>query len=253
MSVLRYPGGKTRAAAILEKYIPEDVDTLCSPFFGGGSFELFLKNKRNIKIIANDKYEPLINFWKVLQENKEILHQQVKEIKAVFNQDMFKVCKVKLHDISVDKVERAACFFAVNRSSFSGSTCSGGFSKESAEKRFNDSSIGKLLEIDLSDIEFYNEDFQTFVERHPNTFMYLDPPYYLESKSRLYGDQGNLHINFNHNKLAELLAPRQLWVMSYNDCTKVRELYKDCVVDEASWAYGMNKKKTSCEVVIYRE
>ena len=37
-SALRYPGGKTRACKILEKFILTDYTTICSPFMGG-SFE----------------------------------------------------------------------------------------------------------------------------------------------------------------------------------------------------------------------
>ena len=43
-SPLRYPGGKTRACKILDKVIKEnfnmgEIETIVSPFFGGGSFE----------------------------------------------------------------------------------------------------------------------------------------------------------------------------------------------------------------------
>ena len=60
MSALRYPGGKTRAIKILDTYILNNIGELYSPFFGGGSFELFVQNKYNIPIFANDKFEPLI-------------------------------------------------------------------------------------------------------------------------------------------------------------------------------------------------
>ena len=57
-SPLRYPGGKTRACKILDEIIVNNnikIDTIISPFFGGGSFEFYLENKYKIKIIANDK------------------------------------------------------------------------------------------------------------------------------------------------------------------------------------------------------
>ena len=41
----------------------------------------------------------------------------------------------------INKFVKAAYFFAINRSSFSGVTLSGGFSKESSIKRFTKSSI----------------------------------------------------------------------------------------------------------------
>lgn len=39
-SLLRYPGGKTRAVDFITKFFPQRLDRLLSPFFGGGSIEL---------------------------------------------------------------------------------------------------------------------------------------------------------------------------------------------------------------------
>ena len=69
VSPLRYPGGKTRACKIIDNILTEQFDitqydTLCSPFFGGGSFEFYFQNKYNHKLIVNDKFPPLYHFWK---------------------------------------------------------------------------------------------------------------------------------------------------------------------------------------------
>ncbi len=64
-SPLRYPGGKTRACDILDEIINEkgfDKSVVISPFFGGGSFEFFLRTKYDSKLIVNDKFKPLISF-----------------------------------------------------------------------------------------------------------------------------------------------------------------------------------------------
>ena len=50
-SVLRYPGGKYRARKILYNEMPENVDTVLSPFLGGGSFELYLTDN-NINAVS---------------------------------------------------------------------------------------------------------------------------------------------------------------------------------------------------------
>ena len=75
ISPLRYPGGKTRACKIIDNIISEHFDisqfnTLCSPFFGGGSFEFYFQNKYKYKLIVNDKFTPLFNFWKQIKTNK---------------------------------------------------------------------------------------------------------------------------------------------------------------------------------------
>ena len=69
VSPLRYPGGKTRACKIIDDVIMnhfnlQNFDVIISPFFGGGSFEFYLQNKYGLKLIVNDKFTPLYNFWK---------------------------------------------------------------------------------------------------------------------------------------------------------------------------------------------
>ena len=89
-SLLRYPGGKTRAREILynvyqEYFLDKNFDTVYSVFFGGGSFELFLnKEPFYMKVVANDKLYELINFWKNVQSNSEELYKIVKNLKNVY-------------------------------------------------------------------------------------------------------------------------------------------------------------------------
>ena len=66
----------------------------------------------------------------------------------------------------------------------------------------------------------------------------------------LYGMNGDTHIGFNHFALAELLKKRDRWILSYNDCKNIRELYKDNQILTVEWIYGMSKDKKSNEVVI---
>lgn len=193
-SPLRYPGGKTRACKVLETYFDSTNDVAISPFFGGGSFELYLQSKYNIKIIANDKFQPLYNFWQEAKTNKS---QLIKDIKAVgpVNKDKFLELK--------NNVNNAKNYFIVNRCSFSGSTTSGGFSNEASTKRFTASSIQRIADLDLSNVDFYNEDFSTFIPRHPEGFMFLDPPYFV--KSKLYG----VKDEFDHQLLYDIIKDRK--------------------------------------------
>jgi DNA adenine methylase len=251
MSVLRYPGGKTRAIKIFEQYIPKDTTEIVSPFFGGGSFELYLNKTKNIKIYANDKFTPLVNFWKCLKRCKEELIKEIKKLRPLTKEKFLEI-REKLKDDNLEVIKQASYYFAVNRSSFSGSTCSGGFSKESAEKRFTESSISRLEEMKLKNVKFYNEDFEDFIISFENNeFMFLDPPYYLEKGNRLYGKGGDLHSNFKHKKLYKLLKKRTNWMLCYNDCEFIRNLYKKFKIKEVDWNYGMNKSKKSSEIIIF--
>ena len=74
-TVLRYPGGKSRAVRHIVPLLPS-ADVYVSPFFGGGAIELHLAQSMNKKIIANDKFEPLYNFWKCVQEDAKHVHTE---------------------------------------------------------------------------------------------------------------------------------------------------------------------------------
>ena len=63
--------------------------------------------------------------------------------------------------------------------------------------------------------------------------------------------QGDMHEGFNHAGLSELLKGRTDWILCYNDCQYIRDLYKDCKIEKVCWAYGMNSTKESSEVLIF--
>jgi DNA adenine methylase len=80
--------------------------------------------------------------------------------------------------------------------------------------------------------------------------IFLDPPYYLEKASTLYGNNGDMHDTFDHYKLYKCLLTKKNWLMTYNNCDYIKNLYKDFIIIETSWSYGMNKSKKSSEIVI---
>ena len=69
---LRYPGGKSRACVKMDPYFPDmgNYIEFREPFLGGGSVAIHVSKKYpHLKIWVNDLYEPLVNFWRQLQEN----------------------------------------------------------------------------------------------------------------------------------------------------------------------------------------
>ena len=84
-----------------------------------------------------------------------------------------------------------------------------------------------------------------------NNIIFLDPPYYLKNKSKLYGNNGDMHETFDHEKLFEIISKRKNWIMTYNNCDYIKNLYKKFKIIETSWTYGMNKTKKSSEILIF--
>jgi len=159
-----------------------------------------------------------------------------------------------------DPIMQSCMYFVINRCSFSGATLSGGFSVDASNKRFTESSIQRIKRLDLRSIDFYNVDGIEFMENmlrddsiRNGAFLFLDPPYYLESKSKLYGHKGNMHESFDHDKLCTYLKALSCeipWMMTYNNCDHIKNLYKNYTIIDTRWAYGMNASKASSEMVI---
>jgi DNA adenine methylase len=256
ISPLRYPGGKTRACKKLEVIINKyfnlnSFNTLISPFFGGGSFEFFIQNNYNINIIANDKFNPLYTFWNTCIYDKNNLYQKLIEFINKIDKNIFIDFRQKIMNEKND-LTKSIMYFIINRCSFNGSTLSGGFSLEASKKRFTMSSINKINNLNLTKFSIYNLDFLDFINNYydESRLMFLDPPYYLEKGSKLYGNNGDMHENFNHDKLFQCLFNKKNWFMTYNNCEYIKKLYKDFIIIDLEWSYGMNKSKSSSEIII---
>jgi len=237
ISLLKYPGGKTRAIHEFEKYIPRDVTTMYSPFFGGGSFEIYCANKYGLNILANDKFEPLFNFWNCVFNNKEKVFIEVEKLFPI-TKERFGVYKTQLHK-QRGSFKRAALFYALNKSSFNGQFR--GFTENHST-----ASIKNILKFNTSNFTIDNMDFTDFINKiptnNPDVIVFLDPPYV--TNEYYYGWKGNLHKDFDHHSLAKILLSRNnntKWMLCYNKNKTIKTLYKDCIIKEVSWPYSINR------------
>jgi DNA adenine methylase len=255
-SPLRYPGGKTRACKILDNILNENFNiklynNIVSPFFGGGSFEFYIQNKYDLNILANDKFIPLYNFWFNCKFNKiNLCNELYKNINCVEKNVFMNYRQIIMNEN--DNFKQSFMYFIINRCSFSGSTLSGGFSLESSKKRFTKSSIDRIKNLNLSNFNIDNLDFENFINKNDkiDNLLFLDPPYYLEKDSKLYGNNGDMHENFDHEKLYYCLKNKKNWLMTYNNCDYIKNLYYNYKIIETNWSYSMNKSKISSEIVI---
>ena len=255
ISPLRYPGGKTRACKKFQRYIPKDITRICSPFFGGGSFELYSLMNYAIKIFAYDLFELLVVFWNCLLEDPQRLAELVSRYLPVVTREQFYHLQRTFKQIE-DSWERAAATYVLNRTSFSGTMASGGFSpldEKGRNGRFNENSLEflKNFRVPKEMLTVEQASFEVSIPQYPHEFIFLDPPYMVESK--LYGRRGDLQ-NIDHELLADMLRSRGNWMLCYNDCAEVRKLYRGFQVvddrDGLAWRYGMSMSKNSREVLI---
>ncbi len=251
-SPLRYPGGKSKAINQIVEYLPEDFDEFREPFVGGGSVFIYLKQKfPDIKIWINDLNRELFLFWKFAQSHLPQLVKEIRYIKAKYTDG--KLLFTKLATINVNHLsdfDRAVRFFVLNRITFSGTVESGGFSQEAFHKRFTNSSIERLEKLEpilAKNVEITNLDYNHLLNKEgKKVFLFLDPPYFSATKSKLYGKDGNLHTSFQHQRFAELLQQcHHRWLITYDDSPQIRENFQWANISEWQLQYGMNNYKQS--------
>ena len=140
--------------------------------------------------------------------------------------------------------QRAVRFFILNRITFSGVVDSGGYSQSAYEKRFTESSIERVKNISphLSGVKITNGDYtDALFQDGEDVFIFLDPPYWKATESKLYGVRGELHTAFDHVQFAENMrkCPHK-WLITYDDSSVIRELFNFAEIQEWTLQYGMN-------------
>jgi len=251
-SVLRYPGGKSKALKfILPHILKNNFSEFREPFVGGGSVFIAVKQKvtPDVKFRINDLNPDIYCFWNVLKRNGYLFADEITRIKNEERDGKALFHRLRAQDPrELSEFDRAVRFFLLNRISFSGGIDTSGYSQEAFEKRLTTTIIEKLpLLSDLVyNIEVSNLDYSDLLfEDGESTFVFLDPPYYKTTKNRLYGKNGLFHTTFDHEKLAETMKfcsqnYSYHWLITYDDTPEIRELYDFAFMKEWKLTYGVN-------------
>tara|TARA_B100001248_G_C27304720_1_gene418874 strand:+ start:115 stop:987 length:873 start_codon:yes stop_codon:yes gene_type:complete len=258
---LRYPGGKSRALSKLFQFIPDlkDYESFHEPFVGGGSVAIEIsKRYPHLKIWINDLYEPLYNFWRVLQVDGQALRDRIFDLKMRHPdpssaKQLFLDAKNVLGQPVASSLERAASFYIVNKCSFSGLTENSAFSKQASESNFSLNGIDKLQEYSLmmknwtiTNLPYGQVLYSTMVQTESEDakiFTYLDPPY--EIKSNLYGKKGDMHKGFDHDIFPDICNKLSSpMLVSYNSSQLIKDRFDGWTVAEFAHTYTM--RSTGC-------
>ena len=238
---LKYPGGKFLVSDILISHLPKNTKSICAPFFGGGGFEIYCAGK-GIKIFGYEIFEPLSNFWRQIIANNILVYKEARKYLA-YGHDKKNYTELKNRYSEIqDPLEKAAAYFVINRVSFNGGTFTGGISTEGIRRWQKKTPLDLLKYFTTNNITFEEGDCFDTIPANTDKFLYLDPPYMIENS--LYGNKGDTHKNFDHEKLRDLLLERKCWILSYNDSPEIRNLYKGCEIIELSWRYHSTLKKS---------
>lgn len=242
--LMSYTGGKTKLTKTLLKKMPPHK-TYVEPFVGGAS--VFFSKPPAEKSVINDKDQEVMQFYKAFADI---------DVNA-FNKLDFTPSKTKFERLkesnpksNIGKVEK---LLYMNKNSFMGNR------KNFAPK----AKAGRLKSI-APKVEHYierldkatklNQDFGSVIKKYdsPNTFFYLDPPYY------------EVQAGYKHNSVTpeqvanSLKGVKGKFMLSYNVHPKVKTTFKNYNQQYVTTAYpyasggGHGAKKKELLITNYK-
>lgn len=240
-------GGKSKLAKDIIDLIPED-HTKYIEVFGGGLSVLYSKEPSKLEVV-NDINSELINLHRSIRTNPQTLSMYLNQLfisREIFNDIKLKRLKPR------NKIEAAAFYLYLLTQSFGSKGDNFAMSAKSGRKPKDIYRSYSKWSQRLKGVTIENKSFQKLIPLYDkeDAFFYVDPPYVAtESYYKNTGGFGKKE----HEELAALLkGVKGRFLLSYNDCELVRELYKDFNIrstKEISYTLGKNKAGNHKKVV----
>jgi DNA adenine methylase len=232
-----YLGGKHRVAKQIVELIPPHL-TYCEPLFGGGQI-FFTKKPSKVEII-NDLDAAVVNFFRVCQSHHEELVRFLKY--CLVSRKMFALFKSQNPETLTD-IQRAARFMYLQKNAFGGRILNQSYHYCVVQPpNYNPGKLPELIENTYRRLERVQIEclpYEEILKRYdrPQTFFYLDPPYW---NRPLY------KFNFTENDYIELEERLQnlkgKFILSLNDLPEVRKCFHRFAMREISFAYSSQPK-----------
>lgn len=254
----RYPGSKNKIVSAIIGQMDgmkawADANTFVDAFVGGGSVFIAVKNsnrmeKPDLKFTVNDLDEWVYSFWYVIA--KKLLVDELCDIvkETVPTVELFNDLRNTEPEGAVQKAFYAIFF---NRTTFSGIFNSGpigGYEQKSkwgVDCRYNSDEIVKRIKAlhkgFKGNLSVRKQNFDKVLKGAFNRpFFYLDPPYYHKGDS-LYRERMD---DSDHALLADILNDMDdNWLLSYDDCEEIRDLYSWAKIVDFDVNYCINGEK----------
>ncbi len=261
-------GNKTSILHILYVVFPLKYGRFIDVFGGSGSVLLGNKELHSFEVY-NDFDKNLVNLFRCMKERtiatvREIgfcnlnSREDFNAIKKFFEKedteftDSYLTEELRLTELTLPPpeakelqelrtritkdydVRRAAMFLKLLRYSYSSGCKSFAAQPFDIRRLFG---LIKQLEDRMANVIVENQDFETLIKHYdrPDAFFYADPPYF--SSEDMYD------VGFNwddHLRLRDTLSKiKGKFLLSYNDCPEIRELYKDFSMLDFSRIHSM--------------
>lgn len=236
-SPFRYPGGKFYALKFILPLL-ESVphDEYREPFVGGGSV-FFGKSKTKINVL-NDLESQVIEVYRAIKSDVRCRRLASRVATEVADRERHS----EIRDLRPRNRDEAAFrTYYLNRTSYSGIINKPawgyevGFSSPPENwPAFLAGAHEKLKQVKLFSTDF--EEIMLLPKAGNDLLTYLDPPYFLADQKRAYTKPFKLE---DHIRLEKVLRSHHSpFVLSYDDCSEIRELYSWANIYPRQWFHN---------------
>lgn len=260
-SIISWVGGKKALRETIYQRMPLRMGRYVE-VFGGGGWVLFRRRPDTVMEVYNDFNSDLANLFRCVRDRPFALLQELnflplngrdefgvlkkylekEEFTNPYLQEELKIAEryltppqfeeikpILLENAQMNDVKRAAAFYKLVRLSYGSGCTSYGCLPFDIRKTFHLIWEGSHR---LHDTVIENKDFEALIRQYDreDAFIYCDPPY--------YQTEGHYAVAFSlddHYRLRDTLAAcKGRWLVSYNDCDFIRELYKNFHIESVS-------------------
>lgn len=265
-SPLRYPGGKGRLGpwlAGLMRHNRISGGWYVEPYAGGAGAAIYLLTQGYVDHIVINDLDPAVHafWWAVLNDTEHFL--SLLEETPVTMEYWYRQKEVHADPDSFTPTEIGFATFFLNRTNRSGILKGGVIGGKNQDgpyplhARFNKIDLAERIEnvANLADhITLRNDDALTLLadiakDLPSRSLIYLDPPYY-QKGSQLYR---NHYQPEDHKQIADYVREMtKPWVVTYDNCPEIRDLYCDCQEVQFSLHYSTaSARPLATEVMFY--
>ena len=276
-SPLRYAGGKSLAVGLIVEKLPNNIRRLVAPFLGGGSVEVACARELSLEVVAYDVFDILCNYWDAQVNFPESLAERLRYFEP--NRPTFWEVKQRLlrhwqGSARLDYLDLAAYYYFNSNTSYGPHFLGWPSDIYLSGERYS-KMLDKVAAFKAPTLSVECANFEESIPQHSEDFLYCDPPYYLEEGKTFVGMYPHRnfpihHAGFRHDLLRDyLLQHKGGFILSYNDCSTIREWYSGCNIETPEWQYtfgqgdtriGLNRRernggshvKKSHELLIWR-
>jgi DNA adenine methylase len=266
-SPMGYTGGKTKLLDRLHLplVLADSRERYVEPFVGGGSVALNEMSYPRMSIYwINDLDSGVYAFWRAVKDSPEYLKKLVRDYKP--RPEDFKDLRDFLVEAPHEFVDDAMvaqtgfvklviqkttfCCLGVRAPGARGGSVQKGIK---IDDNWNPKEICKKIDkchdlLTAYDVRITNLDWaEVLGDDAVPSFVYLDPPYCSQGVDLYQHSFGAI----DHQRLASALrGTKHLWLLSYDDCPTIRELYSWAAIKEIEVQRKITTTRTARELLI---